>query len=54
MLWIECFLAFFKKQAPRFKKTDRLDPEGARPDEHRSYGVACELQTHATAFGQCH
>jgi hypothetical protein len=37
---IECFLPIFEIK-PTYKNTDRLDSEGARPDERRSDGVTC-------------
>jgi hypothetical protein len=38
---IQCFGPIFKSKPPN-KNTDGLDPEGARPDVHRSDGVVCE------------
>ena len=35
-------LGQFFKISPPDKNTDRLDPEGARPDVHHSDGVVCE------------
>ena len=33
------FFCFFFKISPPYKNTDKIDREGARPDEHHSDGV---------------